>query len=571
MTSNKTLTSISIVFFLATSLISFSQQFASNLPQSTFFHLSINGENLQEKMSLEMLENLDFYQEISKKMQREGLTGKIDEIGVNINSEITIFSALEGEFVYFGMAVPINDKSKIQELLNLNKTEESPVNGITFKTSYSEFTGISTEYLVWIEANYTGPYPEWGADEETYAEFDRLSALTGTKAQEFGISLFSEKSLSLNNSKNFKKSFDSKADANLFFSLNKEITEKYLMAGGMTGMILGGQNSFTETLDVFNGHQYWTSQLFFNEKDITINTAFFPNKSNLKTQKNISKSKPNKDFLKYIPANNLIGVYSLNINSEAVLNEIPGYLAPLLDSFLPLTNGGKKSTSFISTILDEEAIARLITGDLMISVSNWGAKPTTKVSYEYDEDFNYSETVTEGSEDLPDLLFMIGSEDTESLKDVLEFMALETPLSWNEDHFFLPHDRDIPMDMFIFTTVEGLFMTNNKVQMNQIKSGKMNEKVSKSLTKSILSNSQNAFIDFKEIVNVMKSIDGLSSEDSQAFNMLSNNLGSMTSIQAKTKGKSSTTKTVLSFPEGNSENSLVYVFNLINEIYKIEK
>ncbi len=242
-----------------------------------------------------------------------------------------------------------------------------------------------------------------------------------------------------------------------------------------------------------------------------------------------------------------------------------------MDAFIPITNGGEKSASLISTILDEEAIANLISGDILFSVSNWSPKPTTIVSYDYDDDFNYTETVTEGSEELPDLLLMISSEDINNVESILEFTTLESPLKKDENYYFLPHNREIPMDLFIFTTNEGLFITNNSAHIQQVKSGTSTGVVSKEIAGNVLLSTQSVHVNFKEISKVISSISGTGKNEALMFEYLSNNTGTLNVKQSRTKGKSSSTETILSFPEGNDENGLVYIFKLINEVYKIEK
>ncbi len=558
------------VLLLSTNLAG--QSLSDHLPSTTVFALSINGSNLQEKMSIESFEALDFYQEIRKELEREGLSGELKNLGVDFSKEHTFFAIAEENCIIMGGIIPINNSASIEKLVGESNFEN--INGIKVKYDSFSTIGISDQYFIFSTAQSTSSYPRWDATEEQRMAYEKIQEEKETFHQNFFINLFSENSSPLSNNSNYKKSYDSKADANIYISVNATLAEYYANSMNAGGLILnattGGMQSILSNFS--SEDQFWGGQLYFNEDQISIESHYFPGKESMKTQKALAKSKIDPELLKYISQDDLLGLYSINLNMEAALESAPDGMAPILGSFLPMVdNAGGKIASLFSTIIDEEEIAALINGKGIISVSNLSQKEISYTTYEYDDDFNSIEKTEKGTELLPDVLGMLSTSKPNDLNSILEFLSIDSPLEKKEDYFFLPSSRDVIFPIYIFTMSNALIITNSKEQMKIIRSEKGYGTIQKSLAKSLLKNSQNVHVNLAQIFKNIPQSSNPDRFENKALGYLSEHTRTVQVHQFKPKGKSVSTELILEVPGTGHENGLKYLFNIINDLYKISE
>lgn len=107
----------------------------------------------------------------------------------------------------------------------------------------------------------------------------------------------------------------------------------------------------------------------------------------------ISNRKINKSIFNYFPAQKPLGYMSYHINTKAALEKFPSLMGEMFQN----PSFGKDDiaivTDLISTIVDEEATAKLFDGDLSAFLYDVKEVEVTTKKYGYDE--NYEEKVTE--------------------------------------------------------------------------------------------------------------------------------------------------------------------------------
>lgn len=104
----------------------------------------------------------------------------------------------------------------------------------------------------------------------------------------------------------------------------------------------------------------------------------------------ITNRRINNRIFKYFPNQKPLGYLSYHINSKAALENIPLLTSKILDNPKFQKEDIAIVTDLISTIVDEEATARLFDGDLSMFLYGTKEIEITKKTYEYDE--NYEET-----------------------------------------------------------------------------------------------------------------------------------------------------------------------------------
>jgi len=107
----------------------------------------------------------------------------------------------------------------------------------------------------------------------------------------------------------------------------------------------------------------------------------------------ICNRKINKNIFTYFPGQKPLAYMSYHINTEAALEKFPSLTTELFNSTKLQKEDVAVVMDLISTIVDEEATAKLFDGDLSFFLYNTKEVEVTAKSYTYDE--NYEEVVTE--------------------------------------------------------------------------------------------------------------------------------------------------------------------------------
>jgi len=107
----------------------------------------------------------------------------------------------------------------------------------------------------------------------------------------------------------------------------------------------------------------------------------------------ISNRKINKNIFNYFPAQKPLGYMSYHINTKAALENFPSLMTDLFQNPKFAKEDISVITDLVSTIVDEEATAKLFDGDLSAFLYDMKEVEVMTKKYGYDE--NYQETITE--------------------------------------------------------------------------------------------------------------------------------------------------------------------------------
>ncbi|MBO9582909.1 MAG: hypothetical protein J7574_01990 [Flavobacterium sp.] len=107
----------------------------------------------------------------------------------------------------------------------------------------------------------------------------------------------------------------------------------------------------------------------------------------------ISNRKINKNIFNYFPAEKPLGYISYHANTKAVLENFPSLMTELFQSPKLAKEDISLITDLISTIVDEDATAKLFDGDL--SAFLYDVKDVEVLTKKYGYDENYEEKITE--------------------------------------------------------------------------------------------------------------------------------------------------------------------------------
>ncbi|MBZ4035716.1 hypothetical protein K6T82_13130 [Flavobacterium sp. 17A] len=178
----------------------------------------------------------------------------------------------------------------------------------------------------------------------------------------------------------------------------------WLDYGGAIASLYG---AYSYPMSLFGGYdKYLPMQKNFGNFIKGINVDFYFDNDNARIEEiveyseqiagvvsKISDRKINKNIFNYFPAEKPLGYMSYHINTKAALENFPSLMTDLFQSSKFTKEDIAVTTDLISTIVDEEATAKLFDGDL--SAFLYGMKEVEVLTKKYGYDENYQETITE--------------------------------------------------------------------------------------------------------------------------------------------------------------------------------
>lgn len=173
------------------------------------------------------------------------------------------------------------------------------------------------------------------------------------------------------------------------------------------GAISSLYSAYSAPMAIFGGYdKYLPMQKNFGNFIKGINLDFYFDNDNARVEEDIEYSsemadvvskitnrKINKNIFSYYPAKKPLGYMSYHFNTKAALESFPSLTTDLFQNPKLAKEDIAVITDLISTIVDEEATAKLFDGD--ISAFLYEMKEVEVMTKKYGYDENYEETITE--------------------------------------------------------------------------------------------------------------------------------------------------------------------------------
>jgi hypothetical protein len=618
----------------------------NKIPVNAMYILTINGQNILNKMPVEEFGKLPVMNAFCKALTGDSNNVKITELGVNLSSNSYFFVEITDSIMYFTYLFPLSDAKKFKKgfagenevvkdangnhsikkknaLLSWNNEygiyttfsvvsqyftsnpdtytfygyappeekeyyygdtisvvpidsvsaypnyseEESSYDKVIVDTvkKYSEEDYVTTDTIETLQDNYydragSNYYDTWSTQQ---AQRDTIGMIwAGQKAAQIFSLKISE---SISSNPKFIKSQDKTAEASFWFG-----TSKGGFANFMNTYSLSAMKMFSGVPDspLFSDENSFVANLHCNSNNIKVDMISTMDSRLSDSYKKMTKAKLNKKFYNYIPSENLLGYYSFSYNTKAILEESPKIIKPYLD-MIPYTNNlGGDLLDLYSFLLDEEAIGKLIKGDGVFAVTNLVSQEVPYSTYEYDSSYNYTEIIKTKNETFPEFVFMYSTEDVFTTDKIFGVFSKTGIFKRAEGGYFeAPLYRGSPFKLYTIQKDGIVFLCNTKQQMEIILKGKVEKGLSKDHIKAMNANTVAGFVDIKKILELVPDQEGRQLE---MLNYGRKNVSTWNVNQAKPKNNAIHSDMTLSIPDGK-ENSVKYLFNVINEFYMIGK
>ncbi|MDQ0592355.1 hypothetical protein QFZ37_000724 [Chryseobacterium ginsenosidimutans] len=308
--------------------------------------------------------------------------------------------------------------------------------------------------------------------------------------------------------------------------------------------------------------------LYFDKEKVRLVSSY--QHKDPEVQKNFSaiyKGKKNKKLMSLINDKS-IGYYSINVDGSKYFD--------LMYSLLK--NSGeaeyqKEMELMMETmkiVLDEEAIAKIAPGNGIFVLNELKTKTVEYTDYDYDDDYNEKEVKKTKEVAMPNFTFAFATENEGYWNRVFNVLTTNKNTAKNfikkgEFYSFKDDKKDSYLDQLFFTVKDGVVYlttaTENILPKNQ-------SDISKNWAKDSAKYPASGRFDIQRLLVGLEK-EFKSPSERKTLDFVKKNVGEMY-FKSETKGDRIETEIDYSI-KNSSENSLMYFFDLFDEVYKINE
>lgn len=260
--------------------------------------------------------------------------------------------------------------------------------------------------------------------------------------------------------------------------------------------------TFMKRMEMLNNQLRVSAAIDFEKGGIYSHIKTYSNPIYMQMINAANENRPNKQLLKYLPADRLIFASSFSVNTKNVYSYYKDYFIPLLDSSGIITD----LVEAYSILLDEEAIFDMLEGDLMFAVTGITEMPQTTYQYVQEgEETVMKEVIV--NKPFPELLLMLTYKDDTNWKKLLRLGVRRRLIEQKGNVYVVTKNKYVP-EFYIAFNKKILFVTNNKdLVYNKLNTGYTGTKrISGELKKQLQQNNQSAYLDITNLMQAATNI-----------------------------------------------------------------
>ena len=319
--------------------------------------------------------------------------------------------------------------------------------------------------------------------------------------------------------------------------------------------------------NIMRGYGNLNARLYMGKENIRLTSEMGLDAEKSASYEKICDHKINKEFLKYIKSDSLIGFMSYSFNTEAYMNEMPKLLMQSYGSNR-YSEEMAIAADLVSVMLDEKAIAQVVKGDALFLLTNLSEKQVTYQSYNYNEEtFEYKDTVMTKTETLPDFLFMLSSDDTRLFERLLNYGIKKEQIALNNGIYSITQSKKNPFSMHVLIKDGIVFLGTSLVDLTQIRNGSFKGNLDKQHKELLTKNNLAMFFSPKGLSTRMPARE-LENTNEKISKLLAG-AGNVYLTSAGIKDGYISGDLTIDVPKGE-ENALKYFLNLIEEMDKLK-
>ena len=338
------------------------------------------------------------------------------------------------------------------------------------------------------------------------------------------------------------------------------------MAASEAAMMMQGMQGI---MDVFYSDTYISVGMNFQNGKMAIVSDMFVNDDMKRFYQSAMDAKLNKKLLRYIEGGDkLFGYYFFNLNIKNSIEEGKVLMHKMLKATPDYGLMADDAMKILGIFIDEDAIANLLKGDLLLAVSGMKMMEVTETNYEYDDDFNLITKDTTVVKKLP-IVTMLASYGSQ--KDIMKFvdLGLHAKVIKREGKYFKMEIPELGTNVYLALKDGVMIFTNDQnLIANKLETGfKGKQRLSKKHRKLMCENSS---VFYWDIPNTLYAIsgDGQSAADPATvyLEMFAKQFESLEMTSSKTVDNSVKSQFDFNFVNKGT-NSLEQFFNFVNDMY----
>lgn len=339
-----------------------------------------------------------------------------------------------------------------------------------------------------------------------------------------------------------------------------------IMNEGMYGKMFR-HIDYTQFLEkMYNSNSAYN--LYFDKDKVKlVNNQQHKNPEIQKSISEVYKGKKNKRLAALINDKS-IGYYAMNVNGYKCFDVIYSFFQDAGDQKYQKEMQLMMETMKI--VLDEEAIAKIAPGNGIFVLNELKSKKVDYTDYDYDDDYNEKEVKKTKDVMVPDFTFAFATENEGYWKRIFDVLTTNKDFAKkftkNGDVYSFKEGKNNGyLDELFFTVKDGIvYLTTSTQNLTAKNQTSASENWMKDSAKYPLSGR----------FDIQKLLVGLEQEfkstsERKTLNLLRKNVGE---VYFKTEVKSESIQTEIDYNiKNSSENSLMYFFDLFDEMYKISE
>jgi len=318
--------------------------------------------------------------------------------------------------------------------------------------------------------------------------------------------------------------------------------------------------------NAYDSNSYYN--LYFDKDKVKlVNNYQHKNPNIQKTISSVYKGKKNKKLAALINEKS-IGYYVMNVNGAKTFDMMYDLLQDSGDGEYKKEMELMMETMKI--VLDEEAITKIAPGNGIFVLNELVSKKVDYTDYEYDDDYNEKEVKKTKDVAVPDFTFAFATENEGYWNRVFNVLStnknLAKKFSKNGNIYSFKDEKgDGYMDQLYFVVKDGIvYLTSSTENLTPQSQSGVSKQWAKDSSKYPLSGR----------LDVQRLLIGLEKEfktpsERKTLDLFRKNVGEM---YYKTEVKGDSVETEIDYNiKNSSENSLMYFFDLFDEIFKIKE
>lgn len=419
------------------------------------------------------------------------------------------------------------------------------------------------------ESEYTLPHMEEEMDEETEEDSIYQKQMDSLKIEKFKITKklaekdfddYFNSTLELDVSKDILSFRDGTSDVFVYTDYGR------IVNNGAYGKIMSHYPFGNLMGKAYNSNSSY-NLYFDNDKVRMVNSYQHKNEAVQKSLNSVYKGKKNKKLTALINDKS-IGYYAINVDGNKYFD--------VMYSLLKDSGEGdyqKEMELVMETmkiVLDEKAITKIAPGNGIFVLNELKSKTVEYTDYEYDDDYNEKEVKKTKEIAVPNFTFAFATENEGYWNRIFNLLTTNKvtakKFSKNGDFYaFSEGKNDGYFDKLFFKVKDGIvYVTTSTENISAKNQSEISEKWAKDSAKYPLSGR----------FDIQKLMVGLEKEfktpsERKTLDLLKKNLGE---VYFKTEAKGEKIETEINYNIKNaSENSLMYFFDVFDEVYKMKE